>query len=130
MARKKTDTGGLTPLELEIMNVLWAHGPASVQAVQEELREQRDLAYTSVQTMLNVLVKKGHAARDLRDRAFVYAAATSKASAMSEAVTDLLNKMFGGSAEGLVLNLLETKKITPAKIARLQALAANKGGAK
>ncbi len=56
MARKKT-TEQLTPLELEIMKVLWETGPAPVQTVQEKL--ERKLAYTTVQTMLNLLHSKG-----------------------------------------------------------------------
>ena len=54
MPRRKNSDPGLTPLELEIMNVLWKTGPANVQTVQGGI-EGRDLAYTTVQTMLNVL---------------------------------------------------------------------------
>src|SRR5262245_28136821 len=59
----------LTRLEMEIMNVLWETGPASVQTVQRRLG--RDLAYTTVQTMLNVLVRKKKVARSLKDRAYI-----------------------------------------------------------
>ena len=57
----------LTPLELAIMNVLWDRGPSSVQDVQTTLRSDRKLAYTTVQTMLNVLVRKGKAKRSRID---------------------------------------------------------------
>ena len=65
MARRKTEH--LTPLELEIMHVLWATGPANVQSVQHHL--ERELAYTTVQTMLNILHKKAKVKRVLKNRA-------------------------------------------------------------
>ena len=67
MAARKAQ---LTPLELEIMNVLWEHGPASVQEVQKRVRASKPLAYTTVQTMLNILVRKQRAKRTLVDRAY------------------------------------------------------------
>ena len=63
MARPKTEN--LTPLELEIMHVLWETGPANVQTVQQKLK--RELAYTTVQTMLNILERKGKAKRTLKE---------------------------------------------------------------
>jgi predicted transcriptional regulator len=69
LPRRKNADQPLTPLELEIMNVLWAVGPANVQTVQAQLKG-RDLAYTTVQTMLNVLHRKGRVKRQLKDRAF------------------------------------------------------------
>src|ERR1044071_4374420 len=68
MARPKTEN--LTPLELEIMHVLWETGPANVQTVQQKLK--RELAYTTVQTMLNILERKGKAKRTLKNRAYFY----------------------------------------------------------
>jgi len=62
----------LTPLELEIMKVLWETGPATVQAVQERLPGERPLAYTTVQTMLNVLLRKGKVRRALKGKAYEY----------------------------------------------------------
>jgi len=71
LPRSKNTGRALTPLELEIMSVLWRTGPANVQAVQAGPRG-RELAYTTVQTMLNVLHRKGRVKRELRDRAYVY----------------------------------------------------------
>ena len=71
MPRKKNPEQALTPLELEIMNVLWETGPANVQTVQGRI-EGRELAYTTVQTMLNILHRKGRVKRQLKDRAYVY----------------------------------------------------------
>lgn len=109
----------LTPLELEIMNVLWETGPANVQAVQEKLTG-RELAYTTVQTMLNVLHRKGKVKRKLKDRAYIYTAVESRQKAVRQALGDMLDRFFGGSADSLVLSLVDAKHLTPEKLARIQ----------
>lgn len=120
MARKTAEP--LTPLELEIMKVLWETGPASVQTVQERLAPERQLAYNTVQTMLNVLHRKGKVRRELTGRAYVYEPVVSRAQTAGQAVSDLVSRMFGGSAESLVLSLVETRHLTPEKLAELSAL--------
>src|SRR5215213_1960157 len=102
MARKKSEH--LTPLELEIMKVLWETGPANVQTVQQRL--ERELAYTTVQTMLNVLHRKGKAKRTLKDKAYFYRPAVSRSKVMGHAAGDRIDRMFGGSAESLVMSLV------------------------
>ena len=121
MPRRKTSEQPLTPLELHIMNVLWQTGPANVQTVQQRL-EGRRLAYTTVQTMLNVLHRKGKVRRRLKDRAYLYQPVLSRQKAVTQAVGDMLDRFFGGSADGLVLSLLETRRLTPEKLARIQRL--------
>ena len=118
MARRTTEH--LTPLELEIMHVLWESGPANVQSVQQHL--ERELAYTTVQTMLNILHKKGKVKRVLKDRAYEYAPVVSRSHVSRQHITDLIDRLFGGSAESLVMSLVETKHLTPKKLARLQKL--------
>jgi len=118
MVRRKTEQ--LTPIELEIMHVLWETGPANVQTVQQKLK--RDLAYTTVQTMLNILQRKGKAKRTLKDRAYFYKPAVSRKQVLSKHVVDVVDRLFGGSAESLVMSLVETKHLTAAKLARLHKL--------
>jgi predicted transcriptional regulator len=103
------------------MQVLWETGPANVQMVQSRL-EGRSLAYTTVQTMLNVLHRKGKVKRQLKDRAYLYRPVLSRQKAVKDAVGEMLDRFFGGSADSLVLNLLETRKLTPEKLARLQEM--------
>jgi predicted transcriptional regulator len=118
MARRKTEH--LTPLELEIMHVLWEAGPANVQTVQQQLA--RELAYTTVQTMLNILHRKGKVKRTLKDRAYFYEPAVSRSQATSQHLGDIVDRLFGGSAESLVMSLVETKHLTPKTLARLHKL--------
>ena len=118
MARKKAEQ--LTPLELEIMQVLWETGPANVQTVQQRI--ERELAYTTVQTMLGVLLRKGKVTRALKDKAYLYRPAVSRREVVGKAMGDFIERMFGGSAESLVMSLVEAKHLTPEKLARLNAL--------
>jgi len=118
MAQRKTER--LTPLELEIMEVLWETGAANVQTVQQRLK--RELAYTTVQTMLNILHRKGKVKRALKDRAYFYKPAVSRRQVVRQAVNDLVEHLFGGSVESLVMSLVETKHLTPEKMDRLNTL--------
>jgi len=114
--------GMLTPLELKIMQVLWsAEGACTVAAVQERL--EGDLAYTTVQTMLNVLLRKKAVRRTPAGRAFTYEAAVSRERATGTAVKDLVSRMFGGSGEALLMALIDTRQITAEEIARAARLA-------
>src|SRR5215813_12345743 len=128
MARKKGEN--LTPLELEIMNVLWETGPADVRAVRASLK--RELAYTTVQTMLNILYRKGKVKRTLENRAYLYQATISRRQVVNHTIGDLVDRLFGGSAENLVMSLLETRHLTPQKLAKLneaiEATAREEGG--
>jgi predicted transcriptional regulator len=124
MARPPQNT--LTKLELQIMQVIWKRGASNVLAVQEALAQ--DLAYTTVQTMLNILERKGKLKRTLRGRAFEYSATVSEAKASGHAVRDLVDRMFGGSSEELVMSLIKSRQIDPQKIAELsKRLAAEEG---
>lgn len=108
---------GLTKLELKIMQVIWKHGGSTVSSVQENLKPP--LAYTTVQTMLNILERKGKLRRDLQGRAYLYTAAVTEDKALGQGVRDLVDRMFGGSSEELVMSLLKSRQIDAAKLAEI-----------
>jgi len=114
--RKSPST--LTPLELDLMKVLWSLGSGTVLQVQTELCGTK-LAYTTVQTMLNVLQSKGKVRRVLKDRAYIYSPNVSRIEAVSATMRDLIDRMFEGSAESLVMGLLESKHLSPERLAAL-----------
>ena len=118
MPRQKSDR--ITPLELEIMNVLWQMGSANVQTVQRELK--RELAYTTVQTILTVLHRKKKVKRTLKDKAYIYRPAVTQSKLTGHAVSELIDRWFGGSAEGLVMSLIEARHLTPKTLARLNQM--------
>ena len=109
--------------ELDIMRALWRLGRGTVSEVQEALgAEGHEVAYTTVQTMLNILERKGKAKRTLKNRAYFYKPAVSRKQVVGKHVKDVVDRLFGGSAESLVMSLVETKHLTPEKLARLQKL--------
>jgi predicted transcriptional regulator len=127
VGEREKDT--LTKLELQIMQVIWRlDRPSTVSDVQAGL-EQR-LAYTTVQTMLNILQKKGKLKRKLRGRAYVYSATVSEEKASRHAVRDLIDRMFGGSTEELVMSLIKSRQIDAEKITELTRRLEEKGGDK
>ncbi|MCL5263171.1 MAG: BlaI/MecI/CopY family transcriptional regulator [Acidobacteria bacterium] len=115
MASRQPET--LTKLELQIMQVIWRLGSANVSAVQAKL--EQPLAYTTVQTMLNILHRKGKLRRKLEGRAYVYSAAVTESKATGSAVRDLVDRVFGGSTEALVMSLIKNHQIDAKKIAEL-----------
>jgi BlaI family transcriptional regulator, penicillinase repressor len=111
----------LTPLERRIMRVLWEGGAGNVQKILQGLTGEPQLAYTTVQTTLNVLHRKGKVKRKLLGRAYEYSAIVSQEAADSHALKDLLQKVFRGSVDDLLLSLVRSKQLDPQKLAELQA---------
>lgn len=123
MTRQRKADQTLTPLELKIMQVLWATGASTVSEVQSQLSSE--LAYTTVQTMLNVLLRKGKVKRVAEGRAYRYQPIISRERAAGSAVHDLVKRMFGGSSEALLMSLVDTRQISAEEIERVaQHLAA------
>jgi len=112
----------LTPLELAIMNVLWDKGPSNVQSVQENLKGSKKLAYTTVQTMLNVLHRKGKVRRRLHGRAYDYAPLLTREMASGTAIREIINSLFGGSVDSLLMSLIKSKQLDPKKLQELSGL--------
>ncbi len=107
----------LTPLELEIMQVLWQEGDCTVADVVPKLRAK--LAYTTVQTMLNVLLRKKKVVRQQDGRAFRYSASVSRERASGGALHDLVRRMFGGSPEAMLMAMVDTRQITAEELERV-----------
>jgi BlaI family penicillinase repressor len=108
---------GLTRLELRIMQVIWRRSRCTVSEVQGEM--EPPLAYTTVQTMLNILERKGKLKRELEGRAYIYSATITETKALGQGVRDLIDRMFGGSSEELVMSLLRNGEIDARKLTEL-----------
>jgi predicted transcriptional regulator len=111
----------LTPLERRIMRVLWEDGAGNVQKVMQGMQGEPELAYTTIQTTLNVLHRKGRVKRKLVGRAFEYSPTVSQQAADSHAIKDVLHKVFQGSVDDLLLSLVRSKHLDADKLAALQA---------
>jgi BlaI family transcriptional regulator, penicillinase repressor len=118
LAIRKKVSEQLPPMELAIMHVLWERGPSTVQEVQVSMAGEP--AYTTVQTILNIMAQKGRTKRTLRGKAYVYRAALSRELARGSAVQDLVERMFGGSVESLLMNLTKPETVDAETWARLR----------
>ncbi len=105
-----------TPGELEVLKVLWERGPSTVREVMERLNRERERAYTSVMSLMNVMTDKGQLTREPQGRAFVYAAVVEREATLGQVVDDLLGRVFEGSASSLVAHLLGQSKISDAEL--------------
>jgi predicted transcriptional regulator len=97
----------LTDLELEIMKVVWGLQTATVRDVYEELQKRRKIAYTTVMTMMRILEQKGHLKKSQRDRAYLYRPAKPKKEVVKKMVQEFVARVFNGSAEPLLVHLVE-----------------------
>ena len=102
----------LTEQELEIMKVVWRLEQATVRDVYERLRTRRQIAYTTVMTMMRILEKKGHLKVSRADRAFVYRPSRSRHRVVGEMVREFVDRVFGGAAEPLVQHLVRDRHLT------------------
>jgi predicted transcriptional regulator len=108
--RQKSKT--LTDQELEIMKVIWGLRSATVRQVYEVLLEDRQIAYTTVMTMMGILEHKGYLTRRLEGRAYLYEPVQAKSQVISGMVQEFLDRLFNGSARPLLVSLAEEQKIT------------------
>ena len=102
----------LTPLELEIMKVVWQKPEVTVRDVYEVLRERRKVAYTTVMTMMGVLEGKGHLKRRRDERAYVYRATRPESAAVRSMVRDFVDRVFDGAAQPLLVQLVKDRRLT------------------
>ena len=110
----------LTPFELEIMDLLWRLGEASVREVREEIPEGSRPAYTTVQTIIQRLEQKGAVRRSRKiGNALMFEPAITRKSAYRRLVDELVD-LFGGSAQPLVAHLLDSGKLTLEDIKALE----------
>ena len=121
--RKPTDT------ELAILRVLWSRGPSTVREVAEVMG--RDGAYTTILKLLQIMTEKRLVRRDESARTHIYEAVASEDQTQKQMVTDLLDRVFDGSAAKLVLQALASATASPAELAEIRKLLdTHRGGRK
>jgi len=116
----RTPSRTLTTQELEIMKVVWELRQATVRGVYEKLREQRPIAYTTIMTMMNILEQKGFLKKQQAEgRAYVYQSARPKAQIIRAMVQDFVNRVFNGSAEPLMVQLVKDRHLSRAEVEKI-----------
>jgi BlaI family penicillinase repressor len=111
-----------TELELGILKILWRDGPLPVRGVRDALAPARELAYTSVMTVMNIMVEKGYLARRKDGPSYVYRPRVSEQATTRRMLRDLVDRAFDGSAAAVMVNLLETADLDEAELKELRAL--------
>ena len=111
-----------TVSELEILRVLWARGPSTVREVHEALREKKDLGYTTVLKLLQIMTVKGTVRRNEEQRAHVYEACQPATETKRQLVGDVLQRVFEGSASELMIHALEGRRTSKRELDELRRL--------
>lgn len=121
MARPKASE--LTERELEVMHVFWRRGETTVADVRDELAAAgRDLAYTTVATLVRILCEKDFLEQTHAERPFRFQPIRSFQDVSGNLVTNLVEKVFGGSREQLLVRLMEQRKLSAKERAVLENL--------
>ncbi len=120
MARKKTL--GPTDRELAILGVLWDRGPSTVREVHEALQQDEETGYTTTLKLMQIMVDKGLLVREDGGRRHIYRPTVSEERTQKELIGDLLDRVFAGSAEKLVLRALSAKKVSSKELKRIRQM--------
>jgi predicted transcriptional regulator len=103
----------LTPQELAIMKVVWRKNEATVRDVHDALSEHRDIAYTTVMTLMRILQEKGYLTRATHEKAHVYRPAKPRQQVIGGMVRDFLDRVFDGASDALLVHLAHDNQLTP-----------------
>ena len=126
----RTSSRNPTELELEILKVLWRLGPATVRQVRDELAAVRDLAYTTVMTMMTIMDTKGYVKRVKDGRSFIYEATYQEQKASRNMLKDVVDRLFGGSTKAVMQHLLETSELDDEELNQIRQIINRKAGEK
>ncbi len=111
-----------TNSEVDILSVLWRLGPSSVREVYEDMNQRREIGYTTVLKLMQIMFEKGLVTRNEDSRAHIYSPLQAQADTQRTLIDDLVERAFGGSAHKLALNALSSKKATPEELAEIRSL--------
>lgn len=111
-----------TESELEILQVLWKHGPCSVRSVNEFLNEKREVGYTTTLKIMQLMAEKGILSRDTTLKTHIYSPAIPESDTKNHMIHDFINNAFYGSAMDMVMQVLGNAKATPDELQDLKKL--------
>lgn len=118
----RNDSKKATDAELDVLNVLWSRGPSTVRDVHDALTRLRDIRYTTTLKTLQVMTTKGLVTRDDSQRAHIYEARAGREETQRSLVGDLVDKVFEGSAAGLMAGALSARKASAEELAEMRRL--------
>lgn len=127
--RQKKSQKLLTELELEIMRRVWAKYPCTVRDVQGGLKDEKELAYTSIATVMKILEQKGFLSSQKKEKTHLFSPRVSKESYESQTLKHVAEKLFNGSPGSMVVRLLDEGEISEADLERIRTFLQERGGA-
>lgn len=111
-----------TESELEILQVLWEHGPSTVRFVNDQLNEDREVGYTTTLKLMQIMAEKGLADRDTSQRTHIYSPAVTEGETQQNLLTQFVDRTFKGSAMKLVMQALGNHNASEAELDEIKAL--------
>jgi predicted transcriptional regulator len=127
MAKKQNSEIRLGRLELQIMNVVWEKGKATVHDVKDVLGRGRKPAYSTILTMMRKLEAKGYLEHDVDDRTYVYRPTISQQTVRHGVLGDIVDRLFEGSPSLLLNSLVEQNRISEKELKQIQKLIKERG---
>src|SRR5438552_13069939 len=109
----------LGEVEQQVMDYIWAHGPSSSEACREALASSRPMKDSTIRTLLRRLEEKGYLTHQIQGRTFIYRAADARQSVAVRAVKSIIDRFCGGSAEELVLGMVDNAVLSRKQLERL-----------
>jgi BlaI family transcriptional regulator, penicillinase repressor len=124
MARKKNI--GPTEKELQILSILWKYGSGTVREVNSKINQNETTGYTTTLKLMQIMFEKGLLKRDESSKTHIYTPANKENIVQKEIIGSLLNRVFAGSAEKLVMSALSAKKISREELEKIKTLISQK----
>jgi BlaI family transcriptional regulator, penicillinase repressor len=116
---RKPRLKNLGEVEQLVMDYIWAHGPSSSEACREALASSRPMKDSTIRTVLRRLEEKGYLTHEIQGRTFIYRAADARQSVAVRAVKSIIDRFCGGSAEELVLGMVDNAVLSRKQLERL-----------
>ena len=108
--------------ELEVLTILWNDGPLTVRQIHDQLSRRKQIGYTSVLKLMQIMHEKGYVARDETERSHIYRAVPQREGTQQALLSDLMKRAFGGSAAALVQRVLSSEHASTKDLAEIRKL--------
>lgn len=114
-----------TEAELEILQVLWTYGPSNVRFVNDKLKAERNVGYTTTLKVMQIMTEKGMLERDKKSRTHIYKAVIEESETKNQLIDKFISTLFGGSTSGMVLQALGNQKCSTQELSEIKKLIDN-----
>ena len=124
---KQSRLKNLGEVEQSVMDYIWSYGPSTAEACREALASSRPMKDSTIRTVLRRLEDKGYVTHQVEGRTFIYRAADRRQNVAARAVKNIIDRFCGGSAEELVLGMVDNEVLDHKQLERLARRIAERG---